>query len=266
MSFFRTTELSDPEFESNNLRFITVKSKNLKGRGDICVFVPKGNTDTNLPITILLHGVYGSAWSWSLSGGVHVTAQKLIDEGRIKPMIIAMPSDGLWGDGSGYTQHNGLDFEKWIVEDVITAVKELIPQAKNSNKNFLSGLSMGGFGALRIGAKYSAIFNAFSGLSSITNLNQMPQFVEEKLDAYRVSSTDEESVIETILTHKDNLSPFRFDCGKKDPLIAYNRTLEQVLKQNNIPHQYDEFEGQHEWPYWKKHIVETLLFFNKQLD
>ncbi len=37
MSHFRTTKISDPIFESNNLRFITVKSKNLKARGDIYV-------------------------------------------------------------------------------------------------------------------------------------------------------------------------------------------------------------------------------------
>ena len=71
MEEFRTTEISDPKFESDNLRFITVKSKNLKGRGDICVFVPPMQNVENLPLVILLHGVYGSAWVWSKKAGVH---------------------------------------------------------------------------------------------------------------------------------------------------------------------------------------------------
>ena len=40
-SSFRTIELSDSEFESQGLRFLTVKTPNLKGRGDICLYVPK---------------------------------------------------------------------------------------------------------------------------------------------------------------------------------------------------------------------------------
>ncbi len=263
MSHFRTTELSDPQFEGNSLRFITVKSKNLKGRGDICVFVPKGNTVTDLPITILLHGVYGSAWSWSLSGGAHHTAQQLIDNNKIKPMILAMPSDGLWGDGSAYSKHSGLDFEKWIVEDVINAVKELIPQAKNTNKTFIAGFSMGGFGAFRIGTKYNEIFDGISGHSSMTELDQMELFVEEDLKNYTQENPINESVIKTILQHKKRLPPLRFDCGKDDQLIKYNRLFSKELKNGKIPHIYEEFEGKHEWVYWQKHLKNTLLFFSK---
>jgi enterochelin esterase-like enzyme len=262
MSHFRTTEISNPLFEYNNLRFITVKSKNLKGRGDICVFIPEGNTATNLPIAILLHGVYGSAWSWSLSGGAHQTAQRLIDQNKIKPMVLVMPSDGLWGDGSAYTKHSSLDFEKWIVEDVINAAKELIPQAENSKKTFIAGLSMGGFGALRIGAKYGTVFDAISGLSSITELNQMKLFVEEDLMQYKQLNTDDESIIKTILKNKKQLPPLHFDCGKKDLLIAHNQLLALELKKHNIPHDYQEFVGEHGWEYWQKHLKDTLLFFS----
>jgi hypothetical protein len=120
MASFRTIEISDPRFEAANLRFITVKSVPLKRRGDICVFVPPAVADGDLPIVILLHGVYGSAWSWAHSGGVHLSAQEMIDTREIPPMIIAMPSDGLWGDGSAYLPHTGFDFEQWIVDDVIT--------------------------------------------------------------------------------------------------------------------------------------------------
>ena len=70
-SSFRTIELSDSIFESQNLRFLTVKTANLKGRGDICLYVPQVDENINLPIYILLHGVYGSAWIWAMKGGAH---------------------------------------------------------------------------------------------------------------------------------------------------------------------------------------------------
>jgi len=173
-------------------------------------------------------------------------------------VLLVMPSDGLWGDGSAYTKHNGLDFEKWIVEDVINATRELIPQAKNTSKIFIAGLSMGGFGALRIGAKYSAIFDGISAHSAITELSQMKLFIAENLQ----ENSKDKSVIKTILNNQKTLPPLRFDCGRKDLLIKYNRLLSKELKDNNIPHDYQEFEGQHEWSYWQEHLKDTLVFFN----
>ena len=95
---FRTIQLSDPAFEADSLRFMTVKTPNLQGRGNICLFVPRTTAMRSLPIYILLHGVYSSAWCWALKGGAHVVANRLIGENKIEPAIIAMPSDGLWGD------------------------------------------------------------------------------------------------------------------------------------------------------------------------
>ncbi len=262
MSQFRTTELSNPEFESNNLRFITVKTKNLKGRGDICVYVPNVDDAKDLPIIILLHGVYGSAWIWAHKAGVHFTANHMIEHGEIQPFIIAMPSDGLWGDGSAYLPHNSKDFEKWIVDDVRNAVLENIGLASENSTFFISGLSMGGYGALHLGVKYAHIFKAISGHSSITHIDQMPLFVEEPQTSYPDVDLEEVSVFKTMLKYKSNLPKIRFDCGKDDLLIEHNRTLHANLTAHKIPHEYYEFEGAHEWDYWQEHIKDTLKFFD----
>lgn len=263
MKRFRTVEISDPQFESEGLRFITVKTPNLKGRGDICVYVPEVDDRSDLPIVLLLHGVYGSAWCWSQKAGAHHTAKQLIKNEEIQPMILVMPSDGLWGDGSAYLPHSDYNFEKWIVDDVIDAVKENMPQVKNTETHFISGLSMGGYGALMLGAKYGEVFKAISAHSSITSLPQMSLFVEEPLSAYSQSDPTTEDVFHTIEKNKATLPHLRFDCGKEDLLIEHNRTLHQQLQKANIPHQYFEFEGAHEWPYWQEHLKDTLIFFNQ---
>lgn len=266
MSKFRTTELSDPRFESNNLRFITVKTPHLKGRGDICVFVPEGSEGlADLPMVTLLHGVYGSAWIWAHMAGVHLTAQKLIDNGKIKPMVIAMPSDGLWGDGSSYLPHNSFDFEKWISDDVPNAVIENIGCTSMRSPRFIGGLSMGGYGAIRIGAKYGANYSAISGHSSITRLEQMTEFVEEPLESYKHENHEEVSLINTIILNRNSLPPIRFDCGLSDSLLEANRGLHDQLESNGIAHTYQEFEGEHEWEYWEEHVQDSLLFFNRHL-
>ncbi|SFC02263.1 S-formylglutathione hydrolase FrmB [Algibacter lectus] len=261
-SKFRTTELSNPEFESNNLRFITVKTPNLRGRGDICVFVPPMKNLKDIPIVTLLHGVYGSAWIWTHKAGVHFTALKMMELGILKPMVIAMPSDGLWGDGSAYLPHNSKNFENWIVEDVNNAIIENIDCTSTKSDLFISGLSMGGYGALRLGAKHPETYSAISGHSSITDITQMHLFVEEDEALYTEKEQTETSVLDMILSNKNNLPPTRFDCGKDDLLIEHNRKLHNQLIAQKIPHVYEEFEGAHEWPYWQEHIKKSLLFFN----
>jgi enterochelin esterase-like enzyme len=259
---FRTIEVSDPRFEHEGLRHITVKTPNLRGRGDITVWVPEGvHSLESLPLVILLHGVYGSHWAWALTGGAHRTARRLIESKSIQPMLLAMPSDGLWGDGSGYLPHDGYSFDRWILDDVPAAVTEATKLTPSCL--FIAGLSMGGYGALRLGATYPERYRAISGMSSITDRPQLALFVEEPLEAYQQEDPADGSVLASMLRNKDRLPPIRFDCGRDDLLIEPNRALHQALRQVNIPHVYEEFEGGHEWSYWEAHLTDTLIFFDK---
>ena len=266
VSRFRTIEISNPQYEANHLRFITVKTPNLKGRGDICVFVPP-NIQKNeiVPVVILLHGVYGSAPSWAHQAGVHLKANELIKQGVLPRMIIAMPSDGLWGDGSAYLPHNTYNFEKWITEDVVDAVIESIDGATAKSPLFISGHSMGGFGALRIGAKHGDKFRAISAHSAITALPQMRLFVEEKLKDLMQPNFIDEDLAATFKYYRHHLPPIHFDCGDFDILVGYNRELHKTLEREGIPHTYKEYSGEHEWSYWAEHIIDSLKFFAGQL-
>ena len=264
-SIFRTIEISDPRFEGEGLRWVTVKSRALKHRADLTLFVPNSTgSRKHLAVVILLHGVYGSHWAWALKGGAHRTAARLIAAGEIPPLVLAMPSDGLWGDGSGYLPHRSADFERWIAEEVPGAVRESVPGVDEGSPLFISGLSMGGFGALRLAAKYPEKFRAAGGHSSITHFDQFKLFVEEPLDSYGCPEEDQ-SVYECIERNRERLPALRFDCGTEDPLIEYNRELARKLKQAGIAHTYEEFPGGHSWPYWETHLADMLKWFGKLL-
>jgi len=252
-----------PSFEG--LSFLTVKSAALGGRADITLFVSaRARALRDVPLVILLHGAHGSHWNWSITGGAHRTAQRLIRQGRIPPIVLAMPSDGLWGDGSGYLPHASQDFEKWIVKDVPLAARAAAACLSVNSPVFLCGLSMGGFGALRIGAKYPAGYRGLSAHSSITHFEQMKMYIAE--DASRFGARPEDySVLETMLRHRDILPPIRFDCGVGDALLEYNRQLHQDLDAHGIAHRYEEFSGGHDWNYWTAHVEDSLRFFGETL-
>lgn len=264
MPRFRTLEISNPAYESADLRFITVKTPNLLGRGDIAVYLPPGDGHAALPIVTLLHGVYGSHWAWAMSGGAHVTAARLIEKGAIAPIVLAMPSDGLWGDGSGYLPHSDRRFDRWIVDDVPDALIEAGIPVDTTSPRCIAGLSMGGFGALRLAATYPDKYRAVSGLSSITDIEQFAQFIEEDPARFGVPAS-EQNLADVIIPADESLPLMRFDCGTEDPLIEPNRALHRALIEAGIEHTYEEFPGGHAWEYWTEHLVETLTFFDRVL-
>ena len=187
----------------------------------------------------------------------------MINGGELPPMVIAMPSDGLWGDGSAYLPHHGYDFEKWIALDVVDAMEEKIAGVQKHSPLFIAGLSMGGFGALRIGAKYGFRFKGIAGHSSITNLQQMRLFVEENVSGLEQKDPVDNDVFKTFQRFRDHLPPIRFDCGSDDQLIEYNRLLHRQMLEAGIEHIYEEHAGAHAWSYWAEHVVDTLRFFGR---
>ncbi len=242
------------------MRYLTVKSKALGRRGDLSLWVPQaGKIHTLL---ILLHGVYGSHWVWEHKGGVQRTAQRMVTEGSIEPMVIAMPSDGLRNDGSAYLPWpDGENVEAWIVEEVPAIARIAAPALQENAGVAIAGLSMGGYGALRLGAKYPGRFSAISAHSAITRISEMQAFVEEPLSEYlQCAPAEELDVLFHLRKAADQLPRLRFDCGVDDNLIAGNRKLHTELLAHGIKHEYQEFSGGHEWEYWQSHVAETLRF------
>ena len=82
------------------VRLLTLYSRALRRRGDVTLCLPPGSRDRAMPLLLLLHGVRGSHWNWWALGGLPEIAAQMIANGEMEPMAIAMPSDGLWSDGS----------------------------------------------------------------------------------------------------------------------------------------------------------------------
>lgn len=261
---FRTFEQSDPTLSPTGIRFITVKSAALGQRADLTLFTPPlGQLAPPLPIVILLHGVYGSHWAWAFKGGAHQTLERMVRSGTARPMALVMPSDGLWGDGSGYLRHRTQDFEQWIVDEVPAAARRACTAIGAHSPLCIAGLSMGGFGALRLAAKYPDRFVAAAAHSAITELRQLSALTAESLEA--AAAPPQPGVLEALTGAPAPLPQLRFDCGLEDALLESNRALHRGLLGAGIHHIYEELPGAHDWSYWSCHIERTLEFFSRAL-
>ena len=257
---FRNSRVS--EQVCGGVRIATVYSPALKGRADMTLYVPEVRTGERLPLVVLLHGVDGSHWNWWVMGKVPQTAREMADAGEICPFAIAMPSDGLWGEGSGYVPHREFDAEAWIAEDVPGFIGEFVPVI-DTDRFYLAGLSMGGFGALRVGMKYAAKVKGIAAHSAVTSVEDLAKFVSEPLDEYWTSGAENVDVLHWARVNRATLPPLRMDCGREDQLLESNRALHAALLREGVPHSYEEHDGGHSWDYWQVHIRETLRFFSE---
>lgn len=262
MTDFRTIEISNPDYAPDKTKFVTVQSPSLGRRGDIVIY--NGDVEAQyVPAIILLHGVYGSAWSWLYAGGVHKVYERLRTETNICEFVLVMPSDGLVGDGSGYLNRLDARYEDWIVRDAIAAAMATAPAFQQSSSIYIAGLSMGGYGAIRLGARHPEVFSGISAHSPITKGQDFNLFTEAPPHIDLANAQEEIDLIKVLEARASKVPPLRFDCGKADPLIQSNLDLTSQLKCAGIDNTFECLNGGHDWSYWTTQIVRSFSFFSQ---
>lgn len=244
-------EVGRPIAALPHVRPVTVQSAALGRRADLTIVSPHP-----LPshVVVLLHGVYGSHWAWLHQGGLLDAIERLADQQGIPSFAVVTPSDGLWGEGSGFVSIGTEDHEAWIVDDVPDAVRRAIGLSTNVEWS-IAGLSMGGFGALRLAARHPDRYAAAWGMSSVTSVAELRRFGLMMPSAECVVDVE----LASLLTERPPRR-FGFSCGSDDPLRASNRAMHNRLISSGVDHVYAEHEGGHEWPVWERLLPATLEF------
>lgn len=263
---FRTVRGSDPEYLPPGMQFLTVNSPALLGRGDLALYEsPAADHDAPATLVVLLHGVYGSFWNWAFQGGAHRVLDALLVDGEIGPIVLAMPSDGLSGEGTAYLPHGDTDYEAWIIDDVTTAAREAMSSLDESSPLALVGNSMGGFGAVRLGARHHDRVAAIAAHSPVVDLDDLALFTRHDIGHAAGFSEIDRSLLSMIEPHRATMPPTYVDCGASDLLIDTNRAFHDRLLGLGIEHRYEEYDGGHDWPSWHRRLAQSLRFVDRAL-
>ena len=253
---------SPPDELASGSRALTVQSPALRGRGELIVHVPSGaQLPPDVPVAILLHGVYGSFWNWILSGRAHLTLDRLVAQRIIQPMVLVTPSDGLAGEGTAYLDTGATNYEAWIMNDVVDCVREFVDPVSAASPLFLGGNSMGGFGAARLGLRNSSVVSGIAMHSAITHLDQLAQFTIDDVGNDVNLDSKQRDLLHSI-DECNSPPPLYIDCGRSDPLADANRDFHHALESRSVEHDYHEFDGNHDWDAWTARVEHGLRFFD----
>jgi len=232
------------------------------------------NSTKRYPILYFLHGMYENEMRWSSRGQTDLMLDRMIADGKIGEFIVALPFGG-----TSFYSNTRDGTERW--EDVI--VTEFIPMIESTYRvnasratRGISGISMGGYGALKISMKHPDLFGAVSAHSAVLLKDlsaakvaagrlQMFQGLFDRIYAINQDLSYWEANNPMTLamdTKKFNGMKIYFDCGTEDEygFEIGAKQLDEMLTKASYPHEAHLYPGHHGWDYAVQHTSESLLF------
>ncbi len=120
----------------------------------------------------------------------------------------------------------------------------------------IGGLSMGGYGAMKLGLKYPHLFGSLVSHSGVLDICRWYTDCKRPHLMHGIFGTKPKRSDDPIhlLARAKPLPQILIDCGSEDFLIEHNRQFHRLLTRRTIPHVYREFPGVHNWDYWQARL------------
>lgn len=223
------------------------------------VVTPHNYTNqTDYPVLYLLHGHGDNYAGWVNKADIKSIADQynfiiVCPDGNISSWYYDSPMDSTWR----YETYVAQELVEWIDKNYSTLAKR--------EARAITGLSMGGHGALYLAFKHQDTFGACGSMSGGVDIRPFPNNwgIKNQLGEQSLHPGNWEK--NTIVGMLHLLTPgsleITIDCGTDDFFYDMNVLLHNKLTYRNIPHTFISRPGVHNWDFWKTSIKYQSLFF-----
>lgn len=221
------------------------------------------DTNSTYPVLYLLHGFSDDYMAWQN----HIDLTKLANKYNF---IIVCPD----GQDSWYFDSPidpTFQFETYVSQELRTFIEKNYRTINDRKHRAITGLSMGGHGALWLAWRHPDIYGmcgSMSGGVDITTIKDRFK-IDKRLGKYtdNVESWKKHSVMNLVPSLKlENEQFIIIDDGTSDIFIKDNRALHAALQQHKIKHDYSERPGRHSWDYWVESLRRHLTAFSNRIN
>ena len=210
------------------------------------------------PVLYLLHGAEDDYMAWPS----HVDLkQKATAHG----MIIVCPD----GQDSWYFDSPidpKMQFETYVSKELVDYMDVHYRTFACADKRAITGLSMGGHGALWLAWRHPDVFKHCGSMSGGVDITKFPDRwnIDKRLGKYATAkgvwATHSVASLVPALKAEQNII---IDCGDRDFFFDVNMALHQALEGKGIVHDFTIRAGQHSWQYWVESLDKHLNFFDQ---
>ena len=220
--------------------------------------VNKKSENVKYKCLYLLHGLSDDFSIWSSRTSIERYATEY-------GLCVVMPDGGK----SFYTDMKyGDRYYSYISKELPQILGEFLNVSEKREDNFIAGLSMGGYGALKIGMKNCDRFSASAGLSSVADIKSRKDlFPENYLPIFGddLEIPDEEDLFKIAQTCNQNPQKPKIyiGVGTEDFLYQDNVKLKEKFEEMDFDFTYKESSGTHCWEFWDEYIQYVLEWIFK---
>jgi len=214
------------------------------------------------PVLYLLHGYSGNYTGWLSE------APQLRQHADTYQMLIVCPDGGYDSWYLDSPVDSTVRYDTHISQEVVQYVDYYYHTRREREGRAITGLSMGGHGAVTLAIKHLDVFGAAGSMAGGLDLrdwrknNWDLKGVLGDPDAHWQNWVDCSAVSLVPRLKKADL-PLLIDCGVGDFFLPANREMNRVLLEAGIPHEYTERPGEHNRDYWSSAVDYQVVFFHK---
>ena len=244
-------------------------SKELGKAAGVNVIIPDKCCNSEAPYKTLwlLHGLSDDHTAWMRYSSI----ERYANEWGI---AVVMPNASRsWYTNTAY----GANYFNFITKELPTVCRGLFNGMSAAREdNIVAGLSMGGYGALKLALtcpeQYGACIS-LSGSLDVTRKGRAYNLEEWKsIFGYQIESAldlagSEHDLFALATKNQEEDKPFPILylwCGLEDTLIDINRVFDKHLSSLDIPHVFKVSEGNHSWKWWDLHIQDAIEYVLKE--
>lgn len=240
--------------------FSTSMNKNIK-----CVVITPGKykkSKTRFPVVYLLHGYSGSYSNWIRR------VPELDSLANAFRLIIVCPDAARSSWYFDSPVDSGFKYETFTATELPKYIDSKYKTIAGKKGRAISGLSMGGHGALFLALRHPGMFGACGSMSGALDVSKITRGfdVPKRLGDTTLNQRyyREWSVVNMMEQYNpaDSLAII-IDCGINDFIFGMSRAAHEKMLQHKIPHDYIERPGVHDWKYWANAVRYQLLFFSE---
>ncbi len=260
-------------FASGRVECNAIPSKILARSVSYCVVLPASfdsEKTKRFPILYELHGL-GDNEQFFVHSGLWNLVEDQRERGELKDFLIATPAGG----ASFYinAKDGKVRYEDFLLREFFPFIEKKYRASPGRANRAISGVSMGGYGALHLAFRHPQLFSSVSAHSAAL-IEKLPAFVSgpqpprsRVLGAVfgippDIAFWNANSPI--TLARSANLAGLKiyFDCGDQDDygFEAGAAALDKILTARKIAHEFHIYPGRHDPGYFATHIPASLAF------
>ena len=242
---------------------LSVTSESMRKGIKTIVIVPDVAKERACPTVYLLHGFGGNYKTWLQ---IKPELPRIAD--RMGFVFVCPDGAGSWYWDS--PRNPDVRYETFISTELVRFVDARYNTIKERSGRAITGLSMGGHGAMWNAIRHSEVFGAAGSTSGGLDIRPFPKSWEmyKQLGARdeHPDVWDTHTVINLVPGLENGRLALIVDCGYGDFFFDVNQKFHEALLERGIDHDFLVRPGEHNNTYWRNSIDYQLLFFQKYFE